>query len=360
MIDVRTNGLSLAQLLTAPPVLKDSVDGVCTTLELNLVCVDGFDVAKGQVIELWYRGVRWFIGVVFRRSVASNRSLKITAYDPLYYLKRTTDDWYFDNMTGTQSFRQLAEKAGVRIAYLANTGAVLPLLYYKKAEADKVAVDLIARTHAANGRRYWYRYQPDDGNDGLILFERQVPSEVWVFQVGVNIESASLDESIEETATIVKLVNRETGKKVTVADSASLKQYGPLVHFEEVDKDQAKTMDARAAQLLKTLKAVGVTMQVTGINPDGIIPRLYSGDVIYVEEPVTRIIGGYYITNVTHTLVSADLVRLDFDLKAAPDVPAIQYDDADDEAKKKAKQSTSGVSNTYSAEVKGVMDKYGI
>lgn len=333
-MEVHLNGYDLRELLTTAPKITDQLNGVCRTLDIGVQKVDGLVNILGQPIELWYRGARWFVGYVFKRGFKSDGSISYTAYDPLYYLKRNTDDWYFKNMTATQAFKQVADGSYVKILNLANTGAILPPLHYQGAAGDKVAVDLLARTYQADNGKYWYRYQPDAFNDGLILFERKVPAEIWAFQIGVNLTSASLDESVEETATVIKLINRETGKVVTKMDTDTRNKYGQLVHFEEVDKDHANTMEKTAQELLDKLKKVNVTMAAEGINPDGIIPQLFSADAIYIEEPQTGLIGGYYIRNVSHTFVNDSLIQLSFDVVAAPEIPTVQYSDADKEEKK--------------------------
>lgn len=373
-LDIRINNQSLRGILNGPPVIQDQLNAVCRTLEVPVQNADGLENYLGQPIELWYGGTRWFTGFLMRRGKNSDGAFIYTAYDPLYFMKRNKDDWYFKNMTATQGFTDLAKKSGVRVASIANTGAVFPALYYQGAEADKVGIDLLARTYKANGKRYWFRYKPDAGSDGLTVFERVVPSKIWAFQVGVNLESASMEETVEETATVVKLINRETGKVVTRADTEALKKYGQLIHFEEVSKDEAAGMEKKAQDLLKNLAKVKTTMAAAGINPDRIIPQLYSGDAIYVEEANTGLLGGYYILNVSQTFESDNLVSLAFDIQAAPDVPTVQYDNATTDPnaknstagsnKKKAGSSGSddgkGVQQAYSPEVKALMEKYGI
>ncbi|MCO5387790.1 MAG: hypothetical protein NHB14_20705 [Desulfosporosinus sp.] len=323
--------------------------------------VEGLENYVGQPIELWYGGKRWFMGFLTRRRIGSDGAITYMAYDPLYFFKRNTDDWYFVNSTATQAFGVLASRSGIRVAGLANTGVVFPALYYPGAVADKVGVDLLARTIKGGGKKYWFRYQPDDGNDGLILFEKLVPPKIWAFQVGINLVNVSKEESLDDTATVVKLVNRETGKVVVKTDAVAFKQFGQLVHFEEVDKDQASTMEAQAIKLLEDLKKVAVTMSAEGVNPDQVIPQLFSGDAIYVEEPVTGLVGGYYIRNVSHSFEGNNLIKLNFDITIAPDVPALTYESATDKPKSSTGSSEGkGVQQAYSAEVTDLLSKYGI
>jgi len=245
-------------------------------------------------------------------------------------------------MTGTQGLKYLAGLVGVKTAKLANTGAVFKALYYQGADPDKIAVDLLARTYKANGKKYWYRFDPSTENFGLTLFERTVPALIWAFQVGVNLSNATLEESIEETATVVKLVNRETGKVVTKVNSAALQQYGNMRYFEEVDKDKAKTMEKDAQQLLDKLSKVNTEMDIDGVNPNRVMPQLFSADVIYVEEPRTKIIGAYHIKAITHTFFSDNLVKIGASIQKAPDVPEIQYEEATNNPAIKKSSSSGG------------------
>jgi hypothetical protein len=313
----------------------------------------------GQAVELWYGGKRWFVGVMTRRTKDATGNFVYTAYDPLYYLKRNVDDWYFKNTTASQAYKILAEKSGVRIANLENTRAIFKALYYQGTEGDKVAIDLLARTFQANSKKYWFRYQPDDGADGLILFERKIPDQLWMFQVGVNLTAANIEESIEETCTVVKLVNRETGKIVTKVNKDAVQQYGQLVHFDEVDKDKAATMDKDAKAALDRKSKIGITMTAEGVNPDQTIPQLYSGEWIYVEEKNTRIIGGYCIKGITHTFETNNLIRLSFEIQSTADLADIYYDDMIDKSTKQPKATSGiGIQQSYGPEVKKIMDQY--
>jgi len=381
MIDVRINNQSLRPILAGPPVITDQLGAVCRTLEISVQQAAGLINYLGQPIELWYGGKRWFFGFLMKRGYKSDGSISYLAYDPLYFMSKNPDDWYFKNITATQGFKILAGRSGVKVYSLANTGAVFAALYYQGAEADKVATDLVARTYKANGVKYWYRYRPDDGSDGIHLFKNVLPAKIWAFQVGINLESAEYEESIEDTCTIVRLVNRETGKTVTKIDSVGANWWGPMVHFEEIDKDGAATMEQTAQRLLKELSKINTTMRATGINPNRVMPQFFTGDVIYVEEKYTGLIGAYHIRNIVQTFQSDNLVTLGFDIQEAADIPAIQYEDATKNpaadkttvktttttatkkttvvAKPKTKAG-AGVQQAYSAEVKKAIDTYGL
>lgn len=338
-LDVRTNNQSLRELLAGPPVITDNMDAVCRTLELPIQDVNGVLALLGKPLELWYGGRRWFYGTIFKRGINAAGQLALTVNDPLFYFKKNPDDYYIKNMTATQGLKYLANMVGVKTAKMANTGAVFKALYYQGADPDKIAVDLLARTYQANGKKYWYRFDPATENFGLTLFERVTPALIWAFQVGVNLSNATLEESIEEAATVVKLVNRETGKVVTKVNTAAQAAYGNMRYFEEVDKDKADTMEKLAQQHLDKLSRVSTSMAIEGVNPNRVMPPLFSADVIYVEEPRTKIIGAYHIKAISHSFLSDNLVQIGADIQKAPDIPEVQYDDA---TKNPATKNSSG------------------
>ena len=326
MIDLRINNQSLRDLIASPPKLSDQLNAVCRTLDVTLRNVPGIKNQAGQTLQLYYNNKIQFEGPLFVRGVDAAGNLKYTAYDPLIYL-RNKDDYYYKNVTATQGIKDIAKRWGIKVGSVANTGAVLPALYYPASEGDRVVIDMLARTYGLNRRKYWLRYVP---GSGLTVFERVIPSKIWAFQVGVNLTAADYEESIEETVTIVKLVNRETGKTVRKENSALKSKYGPLVHFEEVDKDQVNTMERKATNLLSSLGKIKVSQGIEGINPNGVMPMFYSGDLIYVEEKLTGLIGAYYIEDITQTYVSEDLVEISASVTKAANIPEIQYEDANE------------------------------
>lgn len=329
MIDVRVNGYSLRDILTAPPKIGDQLDGVCRVLTLSVKSSKEIDNLLGQIVELYKGEERHFYGRILKRGIDVAGVVALTAYDPLIHFKRNTDDFYYKKgtMTATRVFQDLAAKTGVPVGSLANTKVVMPALYYQAAEPNSIGVDVLARTKTAGGSNFWFRFNPTKKFFGLQLFERKVPTEIWAFQIGVNLTGASYEESAEEIVTQVKLVNRETGKVVTRKNDKMYSTYGKFQHFEEVDKDQAKNMDRLAASKLASLSKVAVTSTVEGFNP-GSMPMFFSGDVIYVEEKRTGIMGAYHIRNIDQEYVSEKLINISMDVEKAPSIPEVQYEEA--------------------------------
>lgn len=333
MIKVTIGGTDFTAVLSSDPVITDQVNASCRILKFNVEQIKNPQLLVGYKAELFYNGVRWFIGDIKNHRITATGDIEYQVHDPLFFLSKNPDDYYYKNQTATQVIKALASKCGIKVSSLANTGAVFPYLYYPGALPEKIAIDTLARTKEANGKKFWFRYDPI--KDGLILFERSIPAKLWAFQVGVNLLSASKTDSIEELCSTVKLVNRETGKVVTQTNADAQARYGKTQYFEEVNKD-TKNVDGKAKDLLAKLSKITTTMGMAGVNPNGVMSQFFTGDAIYVEEPNTGMVGGYYIKNVAHTFKAKGLIELTFDLLNTPDLPAIQFEDAN--VKKKDKK----------------------
>lgn len=354
----------IAPLLVSAPVIRDELDSVCRTLEFSMQQTDGLVTFLGESVQLYLGDERWFFGYLETRDWESQGHISCKAYDPLYFLKKNASDYYFKGVTADQRAREVCEHAGVPIGLLEPTGYVLPPRPYLKAEGDKIIIDSLARTFQANGRKFWFRFNPEDGAGfGVSLFERVVPDQLWAFQRGVNLLSARYGESLEEHYNIVRLVNRESGKVVVRYDEQAIADYGARVFFEEVNQDTSATMDQDASNYLKEKRKLKTTVSLEGLNPNLSMPSFYSGDVIFIEERVTDTYGAYHIRNVTQTVLNSNSVQLAFDVQDALDVPPVQFEDAqqpEPAAGIPVQDKPKNGPVVYSPELQRLIDQYGL
>lgn len=325
VLQLKIDGKDFTGLLTGEPQIKDQLNACCRTLDFQLALTGIPQDLLAHSVELFYGGKRWFIGEVKKQKDGHDGLNKLTAYDPLFLFSKHDDDYYFENQTATQMAKTMANKIGIKIYKLENTKAVIAYVLYKKGSPSKIMVDALARTWNAGGDKFWFRYDPV--HDGIALIRRTVPEKIWAFKTGNNLISADRERSIEEMCNTVKLVNRETGKTVSKVNAKNKALYGNTQYYEEIS-DKDTNMASYAAEKLKSLSSIKSTLAMSGVNSDGAMGQFFVGDPIYVEEKNTGMVGGYWITNVTHTFQSNDMIQLDFDLTATEDIPTIQYDSA--------------------------------
>jgi hypothetical protein len=357
-VELVINGQDVAPLLSRPPRISDDLEAVCRTLDFTLYAAEALTNYLGQPVELYLDGKRWYFGFLEVRGWEARGQVTYRVYDPLYFLRKNPDDYYFNGQTANQIAEKVLKNIGVARGKIASTGVVLPPQLYKRAEGDKVIIDALVKTVRGGGKKFWLRFDPDESGFGATIFERKVPAHIWAFQRGVNLTDARYTESLEEMYNVVKLVNRETGKTVKKFDQEFINRFAARTRFEEVDKDAAATMDKDAAAMLKEGAKVKTSISLEGINADLVMPQFYSGDVIYVEEDFTNVWGAHHIRRVEQTVVSSKVILLTMDVEDAPGVPPIQFEDAEKEATKTGK----GVSENpvYSEEMKALIEKYGL
>jgi hypothetical protein len=318
-----------------PPKITDNLDTVCRTLEIKIQKTTDDVPELGKAVSFYFNSDLVFEGRILKHEVDAKGTVRYQAYDPLFYFKNA-DDEYVKNETANQVIKRLALKNDVYVGQLENTGAVFNRLYYQGKEAAKVAVDLLARTYKSNGRKYWYRYIP---GKGLTLFQRKVPKELWAFFRGENLTDATISRSAENVKNVVKLVNRETGKTVVRTNNGLKTAYGKLVHFEETDKENQDTMEREGDRILKEKSQLETTMSIAAVNM-GDMPVLYSGDVVYVQETQTAVLGAFYLKDVTHTFKSSKQIDFSASITFAPNIPSIQFDDATEDPSAKTETET--------------------
>lgn len=324
-LQLKIEGKDFTGVLVGNPVIKDQLNACCRTLSFDLSLYGNKVDLLSHKVELFYNGTRWFIGEIKRQKEAHDGKNDLTAYDPLFLFGKHEDDYYFKNQTATQIAKSMANKIGIKVYKLENTKAVIGYMLYKKGAPDKIMVDALARTWNAGGDKFWFRYDPV--HDGILLKRRTVPDKIWAFKTGSNLLSASRERSIEEMFNTVKLINRETGKTVTKVNAKNKALYGNTQYYEEIN-DKDTNLDKYAAVKLASLSKIKSTMSMSGVNSDGSMGQFFVGDPLYVEEKNTGMIGGYWITNVSHTFLADDAIQLDFDLSVTEDIPEIQYDDS--------------------------------
>jgi hypothetical protein len=369
MIQLIINKQDVAPLLSAPPKITDDIGTACSTLDFQLQMVDGLVNYLGQQIELYIEDRREFFGFMETRGRKAKGTITYRAYDPLYFLTKNPDDYYFaGGLTASQRAEEVLKNVGVVKGALSPTEVVLPASFYKKAQGDQVIIDGLVKTVRAGGKKFWLRFDPSVENFGATIFERTLPAEVWAFQRGINLTNAEYEESLEDHYNIVKLVNRETGKVVVKYDRQSVEDFGARTRFEEVDKDAADTMDSDAVSMLNDGKKIKTSISIEGVNDNQTMPVLRVGDVIYAEDKVTQALGAYYIRRVEHEFVSSRRVLLVMDVERTPDVPDAPFSDAEKDAAERDKEvagpgtkAGSGVSenDAYNEEMQAVLEKYG-
>lgn len=266
--------------------LYNTTDGKKKNLEIPL----------GSLLRLYSDTTEIFRGFIFKSDMSEDGSQTLTAYDANIYLTKNSDSLIFKSMTATQIIKQLCSNFGIPIGTVVDTKTILPKLVLRGKTLYEMIVIALTETQKASGNKYLL------GNEQGKLTLKNVNDVPAKHRVNskLNISSATFSESIEERKTQVKLTGGsedEIKATTTLKSPASIASYGLMQYYENInDADTKAKLDIKAKSLLSQLD---VTKQEYSVDVIGNID-FKSGERVLVEEPMTNIVGLFYITADSH------------------------------------------------------------
>lgn len=252
-------------------------------------------VKTGNTVLFKWKGTELFRGTVFDVDRTKSGVVTVVAYDMLQYLLLNKDVYVFNNKRVTDMVKRICKDFQIPTGSIANTGVRLKEVFTNETTLYDMILKGIVNTEKQSGRRY----QLLSKKGKLQLKEWNITSNQWVLETGVNIIDYNYSQSIEETATRVKVVSNVDDDTVTavVNDSSGQKKYGVLQHFENVsDKLSKNQATSRAKKLLKQKKGVNKELTIDALGIEDII----SGSPVYVIEKDNGLKGTYYVDTDTH------------------------------------------------------------
>jgi hypothetical protein len=161
------------------------------------------------------------------------------------------------------------------------------------------------------------------------MSERKELVSTLVIEVGANLLDATYWRSIEDMRNRVKVIGGEDKKPITVTagDQALIDRFGLMQHVERADADLKRSqLEQRAEQLLAKMGVIDDEATVTALGDVGIT----AGGAVYVIEPMTGIVGAYYVSADSHTFENG-MHQMTLTLTATDDLPTLEYTGGDDE-----------------------------
>lgn len=296
----------------------------CRSLEVSLLNTeDGlkrrFDFQEGKEVLLLKDGKELFRGVLFSQSINAQGAQTLKAYDENVYLTKNTTSVVVRNQRADQVIASLCAEFGIPVGTLADTGYVISKMILRGKTLWDIFVTMLTETTKQNGRRFWVTSR--EGK--LHLLERKTQVTRWVLERGVNILDASYDRSIEEMRTQVRVESSKDSNLVAVVkNDEMIKLYGVMQHYEQVSDDKsAAELVELAKKLLNQLCVIEDTASITALGNEEVI----AGSAVYVEEAMTGIVGGFYVSTDAHTFQNGTHT-MQLTLTATDDLPQLEYD----------------------------------
>ena len=285
----------------------------------------------GREIRFMVDGAEVFRGVVFTAEIDSGGQGFVSAHDENAYLLKNNVTRKVVNQRASELIREICAEFDIATGTIADTGYVIPRMLFENRPLYDVFGAALEMTREQTGRTFWLY---TDGA-ALQLVERRQLLIPKVLDASTNIVRATYYQTIEEMRNTVHIYGGDNDKNPLTAlarDRALIDAYGRMQHVEHVDPDLTQSqIDQLAAQRLAELAVIDDEATVTALGDTDYL----TGRATYVREPMTEIIGAYYIVADTHRF-EGDLYTVDLTLSATDDLPKFEYTPPAEETRRQA------------------------
>lgn len=295
------------------------------TLSIQLMnTVDGrnsfLTFSNGDTIQFGVDGKRVFIGTLFAFAKDTTGKVSLTCYDRNIYLMKSHAIRSFKNKKASDIIKSIAKDFNIPVGDIEDTGYVIPALILRNNSLYDMINKALTLSQNQNGKRFWL----SSVEGKLTLKQHQNNVNPWVIRVGENLTSANYSLSIEDTKNAVQVTGGKDKKLVhSVKNSNSQKQFGVMQHVEEMDeKATLSQVKQRADSLLKELNVINDDASISSIG----IVEAVKGSGIYVYEPMTGLVGGYYISADSHDFVDG-MHTMNLEISKSLEMPDVEITD---------------------------------
>lgn len=268
--------------------LSEAIDGAITwtTQRTGSASKINFDVIKsgqmifheGDKLTIFADGKPWIVGYIFAKS-KNKEKITITAYDLIRYLQYK-QSYNFKNMTASKIIKQVAGEFNIPVGDIVDTGYVLPKKLYK----EKTLLDIITDALMLTSIQTKKVYNLLDDAGTLSLKEIKNMGSKYVIGNQSFATDYTYTTSIEDSYNYIKLVkpNKKSGKGDTyiAQDSSTVKKWGKLQYYKEVDENMTPAQIKDYAQnLLKSLGQVNRGLKIPALG----IKEIRAGSMVYID-----------------------------------------------------------------------------
>lgn len=314
--DVVTNKTFDIKDIVIKPQIEQKLNNGCSKLTFDMAIDNIAKFSNGSVIRFKYNNVGMFFGYVFKKQQKDEKTISITAYDQLRYLK-AKDSMTLSGLNIAGIIRKIANTYGLEIGEL-EVSDILP----DRVEDNKTLLDIIYNAISENLKISGDKYCFYD-NFGKLALE-----DIYNMRTNILIGDASnctgydFTQSIDDdTFNQIKLVhdNKDTKKReVYIAkDTSKIARWGLLQYYEKVSNNMnySQIVD-KANTLLKTKNREQLKLKLDSIG----IETIKAGTGVFVKlSNINDVnINNFFIVNkATHTFDKAYTMSLELLMPSA-------------------------------------------
>lgn len=249
-------------------------------------------IEPGDRVTLRYKSKIIFFGIVEGDERDDRAPIKYTCFDLAYYLNENDITIQFRNQTISAALEEVCRRFGIKCT-ITKIGVRVTKIYNGQLVSE-VIKDLLKIAEQKTGIKYRFEMR----GDTFVVFN-------WRgMHVKVNAEwisSPSRKRTMSGMRNKVQVVtNGENQVKIfaEAKDEQSIKKYGLLTKIEAIDEKEKAKAQQVANNLLKELNRIQETGGVSLLGNY----EARAGRLLTISEPITGLVGDYFITDAQHTL----------------------------------------------------------
>lgn len=247
------------------------------------------DLSPGNAVQFFLDDRILFSGTIVRRERQTGAmTIGVSCYDKGFYLLQNQGVYQFRSMTPDQISRRICADFGIKVGSLAASQTAVTRNFIG-VPLYRIMMTAYTQAAAADGKAYQIRFS----GDTLDVVEIRENEETLILEGGVNLQSASMTDSIENTVTQVVVFSSDNQVVQTVRNEELYGLYGILQRAMRQQDGKDAGNEAR-----KLLADNGLKQTISVENLGNI--ACITGNTVVVREPFTGLYGLFWITADSH------------------------------------------------------------
>lgn len=333
--------------------ITDYVDGitwsgdyqqVARTLDIGILYptndmnYDRVNIEVGDKVRLYEYDLELFRGIVWSKNIdSSSQFLKITCYDDLIYMTKSQIAKVYTGVTPEAVTKQLCNEFNITAGSLASTG------YSRNYVAlGQTPYDVIMASYTYASKQNGKKYMPRMMNGKLHVIEKGTSQANVILDPKYNLQNIKYDQNLDKMINSVIVYKSDDGSTVlTETKQDWINKYGKLQKALNYTEDEDNRTLAK-----KEISDLERKAEVKAFGHPGCI----AGNIVYVRDEHTGLIGKFYIDSDSHTWnqgVHNMALTLNFEnlMDEKELEEELQKNDSGDNSSDSSSSSDSGIKN---------------
>ena len=250
---------------------------------------DRVNIEIGDKIRFYEYDLELFRGIVWTKNIdSSSEFIKITCYDDLVYMTKNQIAKVYTGVTPESVTKQLCNEFNITAGSLASTGYSRNYVALGQTPYDVI---MASYTHASkqNGKKYMPRMM----NGKLHVIEKGTSQANVILDPKYNLQNIKYDQNLDKMINSVIVYKSDDGTIIlTETKQDWINKYGKLqkalTYTEDEDNRSLAKKEISDLERKAEAKAFGH-------------PGCIAGNIVYVRDEHTGLIGKFYIDADSHT-----------------------------------------------------------